>query len=129
MAVVIETTVAVHFGIGAFPENGLRFIHVKPGRESGTRGTLYAVVRPKGLWKTIQVDGFECFFSRVAGGETSVTERVPVLRRGNQAEVILKVIYYWQDGITIGNSQGTARQKIVLDIHQYKGIHFFPVLC
>src|SRR5690554_6370624 len=78
--------------------------------------------RPKHLRKSVQFYFFEHLFSLMSAIKAPMIPGVPVLRQHNQSEAPLHFIDDRDNLIATRDSQGSARQEIVLNVNNNQGL-------
>ena len=92
--------------------------HSQVVRELAARRLLHAVVGPEHLGEPAELDLVAGPLPTMLAREAAVIRRVPVLRADHEGKPALEGVRDGDDGVPVGNRQGAAGQKVVLDIHK-----------
>jgi hypothetical protein len=116
--VVAEAAVAVDGGIGALAHDRVEVLQRKTGVQLCLLGALHAVVGPKDLFVSVQLDGLHGLLALVGAGEGHVTGRMPVLGSDDHAELAVahELAEWFDDRVATLDGQASAGHEVGLHV-------------
>ena len=101
----------------------LRMRSVRSWAEFRAGRTLDGMDRPQNLHEPMQIYHLARSPVRMVGGEASMVSRMPILGGQDESETFHESVDHRDHFISIGDTQSSAWQKVVLDVHHKECVH------
>ena len=121
--VVVEATVAIDGGIGAFAKDAVDSAGVEVGGEVGSAGSLHAMGGPEHLGESGEFDGLADFFAGMVAGKAAVVGGMPVLGGHDMVVVREEFVDDGDEFVPSADAEGSAGEEVILKVDDEERFH------